>query len=138
MSKVLHFFPGQHKMIWVVNGVVKIRAEAWGGTSPDPLIHYNIMKPEKTTPGRYVIHSIAPYRTNTWKFSRISWGTPIKLSSDGEHVAYKTGNHIHPWKIITDVTPNEIKIMHCMVRKSFQEIGFLMTSESRLFDIIGI
>jgi hypothetical protein len=35
-NKVLHFFPGEHAVIWVVDGKRVMRAEAWGGTAPTP------------------------------------------------------------------------------------------------------
>jgi L,D-transpeptidase catalytic domain len=112
-NKVLHFFPGQKKMMWVVNGLSTITVEAWGGEPPDPKTKYGIMKPRKTTPGNYVIYSVATYRTKTWPFSRITWGTSIKLSSDGEKVLYKTGDLSQPWKPITDLireaTPDAIR-----------------------------
>ena len=109
MPGILHFFPGQKTMIWIVDGVVKIRAEAWGGEEPVPGMNYGTMKPRKTTPGRYVIHSLAPYRTNTWELSRIPWGTPITRSPDGDQVLYETGNMAHPWKAIPNVTRAEIE-----------------------------
>jgi hypothetical protein len=113
LSKVLHFFPGQKAIIWAVNGVVKFRAEAWGEQAPISGANYGIMRPRQTTPGKYVIHSAAPYHTKTWPFSHIQWGTPIKLSSDLAHVVYQTGNHTNPWKNvdidIPGLTPEVIK-----------------------------
>ena len=100
-------------MIWVVDGTVKIRAEAWGSEYPAPGINYRKMKPRRTTLGKYVIYSVIPYRTKTWPLSRIPWGTPIMRSSDGEHVVYKTGKTAHPWenidKLIPGLTPDLIK-----------------------------
>jgi hypothetical protein len=34
-KKGLHFFPGQHVMIWVVAGKATLTAEAWGGEDPE-------------------------------------------------------------------------------------------------------
>jgi L,D-transpeptidase catalytic domain len=104
-KKVLHFFPSQKKMMWVINGSSTMTVEAWGGEPPDPKIKYGIMKPRKTTPGKYVIYSVAAYRTKTWPFSRITWGTSIKLSSDGKKVLYKTGQLSQPWKPIDELIP---------------------------------
>jgi hypothetical protein len=112
-TKELHFFPGQKKILWVIGGSPSVTVEAWGGEQPDPKIKYGIMKPRKTTLGKYVIYSVAAYRTNTWPYSRITWGTSIRLSSDGEKVLYKTGNLKQPWKPITDLirdsTPDAIR-----------------------------
>lgn len=104
-KKELHFFPDQKKMMWVINGLSSITVEAWGGELPDPKVKYSIMKPRKTTPGKYVIYSVVAYQTKTWPFSRITWGTSIKLSSDGEKVLYKTGMLGKPWKPINDLIP---------------------------------
>ena len=95
-KKTLHFFPGPKLMLWVVNGVVVERSDAWGGEEPDPAVTYNVMKPRPTTPGRYVIHSYAPYRTNTWPLSKIAWGTPLKVEA-GE-IFFETGERHHPWR----------------------------------------
>jgi hypothetical protein len=42
-------------MRWVVDGATVAAAEARGGESPDPKLHYDVMKPRPTTPGRLVV-----------------------------------------------------------------------------------
>lgn len=54
----LHFFPGAHQLLWVVGGKVALRAEAWGGEQPARGVHYDVMKPRPTTPGRFVVRAV--------------------------------------------------------------------------------
>lgn len=100
-------------MIWLVAGKSPIVAEAWGGEEPDPTIRYDVMKPRPTTPGRYVIYSYAPYRTNTWDMSKIAWGTRLTLDFSSKHVLYETGSTTRHWLRVEDkiwgATPAEIK-----------------------------
>jgi hypothetical protein len=83
-------------MLWVVDGIIIERSDAWGGETPDPTVAYNVMKPRPTTPGKYVIHSYAPYRTNTWPLSKIAWGTRLKVQA-GE-ILFETGERRQPWR----------------------------------------
>jgi hypothetical protein len=76
-NKELHFYPGAKMLLWIVAGKVALRAEAWGGEPPQPGAQYDTMAPRQTTPGRYVVHSYAPYRTKTWPMSQLTWGTPV-------------------------------------------------------------
>lgn len=100
MANVLHFFPKSKVIVWAEGGTEKLRAEAWGGEIPDPNVRYAVMKPRQTTAGKYVIHSVEPYRTATWEWSRIAWGTPLKLSPDGKHVLYQTGVAAGAWSSV--------------------------------------
>lgn len=105
MAKALHFFPGPRVLIWRVNGKIVLRGEAWGGADPDPANPDPTMEPRRTTPGHYVVHSYAPYRTNTWAHSKLKWGTPLKVVS-GE-VYYATGKSgAGAWKKLNDLIPN--------------------------------
>jgi hypothetical protein len=92
-SRVLHFFPGWGELVWRVNGRTVLKGNAWGGTDPEPGKIYDTMPPRKTTPGNYVIHGSGPYVTQTWKASRIAWGTPLRLSVEGTDLLYATGSH---------------------------------------------
>lgn len=96
-SRILHFFPGWGDLVWRVNGQTLLRTFAWGGTAPVPGTKYSVMAPQRTTPGAYVIHSQGPYTTRTWGTSRIAWGTPLRLSSDGRDLLYATGLAHSPW-----------------------------------------
>ena len=101
-KKELHFYPGEHKVIWVVNGKAAIKAEAWGGeVGPND----GTMTPQRTTPGRYVIYSYAPYRTNTWQMSKLAWGTKLRLDDTKKYLMYATGNLRHPWAKLEDKLP---------------------------------
>ncbi|MDD1619926.1 MAG: hypothetical protein LUQ11_00480 [Methylococcaceae bacterium] len=110
----LHFYPGARQLIWLVNDEVKVKAEAWGGESPIPGFTYSVMPPRQTTPGKYVIHSYAPYRTKTWIWSTIAWGTRISVSFDKgeEKVFYETGQLSQPWKPVEGITKAQIESNH--------------------------
>lgn len=75
---VLHLYPGQGVLAFIVKGHLKAWAEAWGGPAeeqpPQPGEPFGA---GPTNPGRYVIWKIAPYKTPTWPFSRIRWGARL-------------------------------------------------------------
>ncbi|MDB4975003.1 MAG: hypothetical protein JWN48_3344 [Myxococcaceae bacterium] len=108
----LHFYPQAFLLVWVVDGMVVQRAEAWGGASPQAGIDYGRMAPRRTTPGRYVIESHGPYITRTWPASRIPWGTPLQRATDPNDVLYATGQTKSPWgsvKTKTGWARNDVK-----------------------------
>jgi hypothetical protein len=129
MKKTLHFFPGDGSIIWMVDGRIVLRSNAWGGESPDPTIHYRVMPPRRTTPGKYVIHSYGPYRTNTWPMSRIQWGTKLKLSPKGD-VMFETGERRRRWMRVED------RIPHATTSK-IQQFYFSMYGNDRRHDSNG-
>jgi hypothetical protein len=102
-KKTLHFFPGPKVMLWVIDGAIIEKGEAWGGEMPDPSITYKVMKPRPTTPGKYIVQSYAPYRTNTWPLSKIRWGTPLKVDGSTGDVLYDTGQRKRRWVKLTDL-----------------------------------
>ncbi len=104
-KKILHFFPGERKVIWAVNGKAVITADAWGGEEPKPGVKYDVMKPRPTTPGRFVIYSYAPYKTNTWDLSKIAWGTLLRYDAASNTVLYQTGTARPAWKNVEDRIP---------------------------------
>lgn len=72
----LHFFPGQHLLLVKEKNSVIERAEAKGGPSEvgnDPR-----MPEEPTWSGEYRIGRSEAYRTPSWQWSRIEWGTPLQ------------------------------------------------------------
>lgn len=106
-SKELHFFPGEKLLLWVVDAKVEVRAEAWGGEPPQPGVQYNVMAPRRTTPGRYVIHSYEPYRTKTWVYSQIAWGTPI-AKGPNDTILHPAAPGQAPSKVLTDKQGNPL------------------------------
>ncbi len=104
-TKELHFYPGEHQVIWVVNGKAVIKAEGWGGEEPAKGVNYGQMKPQRTTPGRYVIYSYAPYTTKTWPLSNLAWGTKLSVDPTGQFVLYADGGANPVWKKLEDVIP---------------------------------
>lgn len=104
-KKTLHFFPEMKRMVWVVNGKIAIDVEAWGGEPPDPKNPDPIMKPRRTTPGRYVIDTVIPYRTDTWPWSKIAWGTALQIDTTSGEVRYATGLARRPWELVSKRIP---------------------------------
>jgi hypothetical protein len=107
-TKVLHFFPGAHRLIWVVDGKVVIDSEAWGGARPAPGDKSDpVMTPRRTTPGVYTVHSYGPNVTSTWVWSKIAWGAPLSVDPASgdvlvERRARRGGKH---WVRVSAVDP---------------------------------
>ena len=129
-AKELHFFPGPHLMVWVVDGKVALKAEAWGGEEPVAGVKYDVMKPRPTTPGKYVIYSYEPYRTNTWALSKIRWGTKLKLDAAGGEVLYETGLKSPAWKKVQDTVPG-------MTKSEIQKLYYSLYGDTRKDDPDG-
>lgn len=87
----LHFYPRAKRLLCVAGTSVVAGAEAWGGRAPSRGEGDPTMAPQHSTPGTYVIGWRGPYVTRTWPWSRIGWGTPLRVSPDGRHLLYKTG-----------------------------------------------
>lgn len=73
----LHFYPVQHLLIVRHKRAVVGRFEAWGGPA-SIVLHPGAMQEEPTWPGRYVIEKAQAYRTPTWGWAKIKWGTRLK------------------------------------------------------------
>ena len=131
-ESALHFFPGVHRLIWVVDGRAKVSGEAWGGATPQKGMSYKVMKPRRTTPGRYIVYSYAPYMTPTWAFSKIRWGTPLKVDpSDGDlmFAAGRAHGRVQ-WKEVEKVIPGA-------TTKYIQERYFALYHDSLTYDSDG-
>jgi hypothetical protein len=100
-QRKLHFYPGAQRLLWIVAGKVALRAEAWGGEPPQTGAQHSIMAPQRTTPGRYVIHSYEPYRTKTWPMSQLAWGTPIAKGSN-DIILYPLARGQAPSEVLKD------------------------------------
>jgi len=107
----IHFFPMPKRLLWTVGKKIMLDVEAWGGQKAVRHHHYRYdpidqgMRPRLTTPGGYVISGWGPYRTDTWKYSRIRWGTPLRIDLTGQYVLFETGNQSDRWKRVDSVIP---------------------------------
>ncbi len=88
---ILHFYPGQKVLAFLVDGRLKTWAIAWGGPPTEqPPRPGEPFGEGPTNPGRYVIWRIAPYTTKTWKDSVIRWGTRLRPDpNDRRDVLYE-------------------------------------------------
>jgi hypothetical protein len=77
----VHFYPGDKILLYLVDGKMKLKAEAWGG--PPVKEAREAGEPMGRAPtysGVFVIDRIAPYTTKTWPMSEIPWGAKIRES----------------------------------------------------------
>ena len=95
MAKELHFYPGDQILFYFDidakgNKTVIARSEAVGG--PDTSFGTGRTSGGPTSPGRYIIDKQEAYRTDTWKFGEIPWGTPLLDKPAQNDVWYKLKN----------------------------------------------
>ncbi len=108
----IHFFPGPKRLIWTIGKKILLDVEAWGGIKGVRHHHFagdrfdGGMRRRPTTPGNYVISGWAPYRTNRWEFSRIRWGTELRLDVTRRHLLYKTETLSNPWRPVESIVPD--------------------------------
>jgi len=77
----VHFYPGAKTLVFFVGGKIRLIADAWGGPRrKEPRHDGEPMAAAPTHPGVFVIDHIEAYHTNTWSWSKIPWGTPIRPS----------------------------------------------------------
>src|SRR6185437_977064 len=77
---VLHLYPGQNVLAFIVNGHLKAWAMAGCGPAiAKPRVAGEPFGADPTHPGRYIIWTIAPYTTKSWNFSQIRWGTRLRI-----------------------------------------------------------
>lgn len=85
----LHFFPGQHLLLVREKDEVKASVEAWGG--PKEIGNDPSMPEEPTWPGEYRIGRSEAYRTPSWGWSVLKWGTPLQDKGEKlDDVWYRT------------------------------------------------
>jgi hypothetical protein len=80
-TEEVHFYPGSKIMVYVAGNTVKQIAEAWGGPATKQARRpTESMAAGPTTAGVFTIDGLETYRTNSWQFSKIAWGTPIRAN----------------------------------------------------------
>jgi len=86
----LHFYPGLNILVVKKEGKVIKRYEAKGG--PASMGSDPNMAEEPTWPGLYYIDKAHAYRTPTWSYSKIKWGTKLKDMPAKNDVWYQFPN----------------------------------------------
>jgi len=68
------------------------------------------MAPRLTTPGTYVVESFGPYQTKTWQWSRLAWGTPLRVEADGRLLfrESRTGEWRSANEVIPEITLGDV------------------------------
>jgi hypothetical protein len=99
----LHFFQGPGRLLWILGKQILVDVEAWGGERAVPHVHYDTMAPRITTAGTYVVDSFGPYQTKTWQWSRLAWGTPLRVEADDRLLYYDA--RTEQWRRVHEVIP---------------------------------
>jgi hypothetical protein len=88
----LHLYPGEKRLFFVVDGKLVLDVEAWGGPpSPIPKRPGEPFGADPTLAGRFRIGWIGRYQTASWGWSKIRWGTRIKLNpADDKDLLYES------------------------------------------------
>ena len=77
----VHFYPGDKLLLYYVNDKIVLRAEACGGPSKrKPRLPGESIAAGPTSSGTFIIDHIESYRTSTWDWSKVRWGTRIRMS----------------------------------------------------------
>jgi hypothetical protein len=107
----LHFFQGPGRLLWVLGQQILVDIEAWGGERAIPHVHYDTMAPRITTAGTYVVQSYGPYQTKTWQWSRLAWGTPLRVEGDSRllYQDVRTGGWRSVEEVIPEITLAEVR-----------------------------
>jgi hypothetical protein len=122
-QKELHLYPGEKRLIYVVNAKLVSDVEAWGGPAIElPKRRGEPFGAEPTTAGRYRVGWIGRYQTSSWGYSKIRWGTRLKPHpTDSEDVLYEAS--VGRWlsvKRLTLATRGQIKTRYKELYGSFE------------------
>ncbi|XXY52619.1 DUF4157 domain-containing protein [Sorangium sp. So ce269] len=106
----LHFFPGQQLLVYIKGGKAVAQYPARGG--PPASKPGGALPADPTTEGEFLLLKEEAYRTQTWKWSRIAWGTQIK--DTGSDVQYRLKRDKETWASVADYgfTRDEILKRH--------------------------
>ncbi|WP_417362074.1 L,D-transpeptidase family protein [Gallaecimonas pentaromativorans] len=83
----LHFYPGQNLLVVLKSNKPVAKFEAMGG--PEKIGEDPRMAEEPTWPGKYIIEKVEAYRTPTWRYSKLAWGTKLKPTPGKTDVWYQ-------------------------------------------------
>lgn len=94
MAKELHFYPGIKTMAFISKTdkgtALLLKCTAIGG--PQTGGSDTRMKEIPTTPGKYIIKNMEAYRTDSWTYSKIKWGTKLKdMPKETVKITHKNG-----------------------------------------------
>ena len=142
MAIELHFYPGQNLLVVLdvsKKGTYILRnVEAMGG--PPRRVDYGSgsMPANPTSPGDFVIDKVEAYRTPTWGFSRIKWGTSLQDKPDPngiksrDDVWYKTQSG--KWASLK----NDYNIERTTIIDAYYDLyGFRKVPEKWVFNDFG-
>ena len=73
----LHFFPSEHRLVYVVGGQTLLSVEARGGPEAAPTHSEEAMPPGPTNEGQFLVAGTEAYNTPSWSWSKLDWGVPL-------------------------------------------------------------
>lgn len=77
-KKELHFYPGDKRLLFVVDAKLVLDVDAWGGPTYPGRKVPGEMQAMPTTPGRFRVGWVGKYVTSSWKRSKIRWGARLR------------------------------------------------------------
>jgi hypothetical protein len=105
-TEEVHFYPGSKIMVYLVDGRIAAMAGAKGGPptrlARDP---GESMAAGPTTAGVFTFDRSVAYHTKTWSWSKIPWGTRIRVSRTNSG-SFEYLSHLGKWRpstIMVDV-----------------------------------
>ena len=100
-AEAVHFYPSDRLLVYFVDGKLKLHAGARGGPAhKKPRARDESMAAEPTDAGEFVIDGFETYRTDSWPWSKIPWGTPIRPSrTHAGKIEYKSSSGT--WRPLT-------------------------------------
>jgi hypothetical protein len=108
----VHFYPGDRLLVYLVDGKLKLHAGARGGPAhKKPRARAESMAAEPTDAGEFVIDGFDTYSTDSWPWSKIPWGTPIRPSrTHAGKIEYKSSSGT--WRPLTIWITEEVPGPH--------------------------
>lgn len=113
-GRELHLYPGDKRLLYMVNGKLAASVEAWGG--PANAVPKRPGEPFGATPtpaGRFRIGWIGPYKTSSWKWSKLRWGARLRRHPVDEHdLLFEESGRWHSVWARTALTRGDIETRH--------------------------
>jgi hypothetical protein len=114
----LHLYPGEKRLLFVVDAKLVVAVEAWGGPRfPVPKRPGEPFGATPTPAGRFRIGWIGPYRTPSWRWSKIRWGSRLaRKPSDDTDVLFEQSPG--RWKSVwrkTSLSRNDVETRYFLL-----------------------
>lgn len=88
-SDGLHFYPGEQKVVLIKGGKEVANYPARGGPPVSSGTPVGSLPADPTRAGSFRVYDQTAYRTNTWVWSKLKWGTELQDQPKKNDVYYK-------------------------------------------------